>query len=459
MSINQGVLPDDWKNARVTPVYKEGVKSTASNYRPISVLPVVAKILERAVFNHFYAYLVNNDLLNKHQSGFRPLHSTVTALLDITNEWFINIDNGLINTVLFLDLKKAFDTIDHSILISKMKLYGMLPKTLTWFSDYLSQRTQKTMVNGILSDSKTIKCGIPQGSILGPLLFLLYINDLPNANLVSNVRMYADDTSLTYAASDSDELIQTINRDLANVHDWLNANKLSLNITKTKCMFLGTRQKLDQIPEDPNICINGTAIKRVKSFKCLGVYVDEFLTWESHIENISKKVAKGLGVFRRLRSFVPKSILITIYNSLIVPHLDYCSSVWGSIGKGLSNKIQKLQNRAARIITHSSYDIRSKDILNYLGWKNMAERRQDQLATLMFKTMNGYAPVYMSSMFTKTTDVHTHGLRRTQNGLFIPRPNSEAMKRGISYRGALRWNNLTNDQRNASTIAQFKNQF
>ena len=205
-------------------------------------------------------------MLNKHQSGFRPLHSTVTALLDITNEWYINIDNGLINTVLFLDLKKAFGTIDHSILISKMKLYGMLPKTLTWFCDYLLQRTQKTMVNGILSDSKTTKCGIPQGSILGPLLFLLYINDLPNANLVSNVRMYADDTSLTYAASDSDELIQTINRDLANVHDWINANKLSLNITKTKCMFLGTRQKLDQIPEDPNICINGTAIKRAKSF-------------------------------------------------------------------------------------------------------------------------------------------------------------------------------------------------
>jgi hypothetical protein len=222
-------------------------------------------------------------------------------------------------------------------------------------------------------------------------------------------------------------------------------------------MFLGTRQKLDQIPEDPNICINGTAIKRVKSFQCLGVYVDEFLTWESHIENISKKVAKGLGVLRRLQSFVPKSILITIYNSLIVPHLDYCSSVWGSVGKGLSNKIQKLQNRAARIITHSSYDIRSKYILNDLGWTNMAERRQDQLATLMFKTMYGYAPVYMSSMFTKTADVHTHGLRRTQNGLFIPSPNSEAMKRSISYRGALRWNNLTNDQRNASTIAQFKN--
>lgn len=158
-----------------------------------------------------------------------------------------------------------------------------------------------------------------------------------------------------------------------------------------------------------------------------------------------KKVAKGLGVLRRLRLFVPKSILITIYNSLIVPHLDYCSSVWASMGKVLSNKVQKLQNRAARIITHSNYDIRSKDILSDLGWKDLTERRQDQLATLMFKTMNGYAPVYMSKMFTKTTDVHTYGLRRTQNGLFIPRPNSEAMKRSVSYRGALCWNNLTND--------------
>ena len=215
----------------------------------------------------------------------------MTALLDITNEWFINIDNGLISAVLFLDLKKAFDTIDHSILTSKMKLYGVQPKTLSWFSGYLSQRSQRTMVNGVLSDSNIVTCGIPQGSILGPLLFLLYINDLPNSNLVSNVRMYADDTSLTYASSSPDELSHTINNDLKNVHVWLNANRLSLNTTKTKCMFLGTRHKLGLLPENPDISINGCQIERVITYKCLGVHVDELITWESHINFVSKKVA------------------------------------------------------------------------------------------------------------------------------------------------------------------------
>ena len=208
------------------------------------MLSVVAKIIERASFNQFYAYLVSNNLLNKYQSGFRPRHSTVTALPDITIEWFINIDNGLTNAVLFLDLKKAFDTIDQSILTTKLKLYGVQPKTLQWFSGYLTQRPQRILINSIFSDAKIVTCGIPQGSILGPLLFLLYLNDLPNSNLVSTVRMYADDTSLTYASSSPDDLSHAINDDLKNVLVWLNSNRLSLNITKTKCMFLGTRNKL-----------------------------------------------------------------------------------------------------------------------------------------------------------------------------------------------------------------------
>ena len=167
LSIDTGILPFDWKNARVSPIFKDDSKTDPTNYRPISVLPVTIKVLERAIFNQIYNYLIRNNILAKFQSGFRPLHSTVTALLDATNEWLLNIDNGLINAVLFLDLKKAFDTIDHEILLTKLNLYGFQSKALAWVANYLSNRTQKTQVQGVLSDCYTVKCGIQQGSILG----------------------------------------------------------------------------------------------------------------------------------------------------------------------------------------------------------------------------------------------------------------------------------------------------
>ena len=240
--------------------------------------------------------------------------------------------------------------------------------------------THKTLVNGLLSDSSMVTCGIPQGSIIGPLLFLLYINDLPNSNLVSKVRMYADDTRLTYVPSSPGDLSHSMNHALTSVQEWLNANKRSLNTTRTKCMFPGTRSNLDEIAHSPGISINGCPIERVKSYKCLRC----LCWWTSnmgfpHWQQENKKIARGLGVLRRIKPFVPADVLLCIFNSLILPHLDYCSSVWGSIVKGLSAKIQKLQNRAARIITGPSYDIRSTDILRQLGWKNMAKRRLNQL--------------------------------------------------------------------------------
>ena len=449
--ISTGIIPNDWKSARITPIYKADSKVDPANYRPISVLSVIGKLFEKAIFNQVYAYLNENNLLSKYQSGFRPMHSTLTALIDITDNWYLNIDGGLTNAIMFIDLKKAFDTIDHEILLSKLELYGFKGASLNLFQDYLSDRTQVTVINNVKSETSRIRCGVPQGSILGPLLFLLYINDLPNCNLLSDVRMYADDTNLTFASSDPEELFSSLTHDLNNLKQWLDSNRLSLNVLKTKCLFTGTRHKISLLPSEPHICLDGHLIERVNSYKCLGVQVDETLSWEAHISEVVSKVAKVLAALRRLRPIYPQSTLVAIYKSLILPHLDYCSAVWGCI----SQKLEKLQNRAARIITGSGWDVRSAQILCALKWESLADRRYKQLKSLMFKTANNLVPEYLSDKFTSVNTIHRHNLRGAQHNLFIPRPNTEALKKSFRYRGALTWNDLSVEAKQATTLNNF----
>ena len=326
--ICKGIIPADWKSARISAIHKNDSKLDLNNYRPISVLPVIAKVFEKVVFDQTYNFLNNNDLLSKEQSGFRHLHSTLTAMLDATDEWYTNIDNGLINAILFVDLKKAFDTIDHEILLGKLNRYGFSSETVELFRNNLSGRTQITVINNVPSGSCKITCGVPQGYILGPLLFLLYINDLPKCQLVSNGRLFADDTNLTYADDDLNKIISVLNDDLKILQNWLNMNKLSLNVMKTKYMFVASRQRLSNVPEQLDISISGNEIKRVKSYKCLGLELDEGLTWESHVSAIVSKVSKVIGVLRRLKPFLPLSALVLIYNYLIQPYFDYCSVIW-----------------------------------------------------------------------------------------------------------------------------------
>lgn len=204
-SINLGIFPDDWKCARVTPLFKEGNRDNLNNYRPISVISVVAKVFERIVYDQLYAYLKEHNIICKYQSGFRTIHSTVTALLEATDNWAYNIDSGKINAVVFLDLKKAFDTVDHEILLSKLNHYGIQGNTYQWFKSYLENRTQMCSINGSLSNKCSLSCGVPQGTILGPLLFLLYINDLSNCLLNCQPRMYADDTNLTLVGDNTNK--------------------------------------------------------------------------------------------------------------------------------------------------------------------------------------------------------------------------------------------------------------
>ena len=229
------------------------------------------------------------------------------------------MDQGNLNSVVFVDLSKAFDTVNHSILMKKLSHYGVHAETLKWFNSYLTERRQQSLVNGYLSSAKTINCGVPQGSILGPLLFLIYINDLPNCLKHSNPRMFADDTNITTSSKSITKLVQFVNTDLDNLNDWLLANKLSLNVTKTEQMYIASDNSLNKISDLATIHLANKQIRRVRKSKSLGITIDERLSWTDHIDIVSKNVSSAIGGLRQVRSFINKETAITMHLQFSYP--------------------------------------------------------------------------------------------------------------------------------------------
>ena len=456
-SISSGIVPTEWKLARVTPIFKKGKRQDVNNYRPISIIPAVAKVFERIIYDQFFKYLNDNDLLVNCQSGFRSLHSTLTSLLEASNSWSVNIDNGLMNGVIFIDLKKAFDTIDHKILLRKLASYGIDHRTLKWFDSYLSDRQQKCVVNGELSGARAVTCGVPQGSLIGPLLFLIYINDLPNCLSKALPRMYADDTSISIAASSLPELESALNTELTYLHEWLNVNKLSLNIAKTELMLIGSRQRLSATTTGHSLTIQikGHEIDRVPHTKSLGVHIDQNLSWSKHVNETAKIVSSGIGALKRLRPFICEDTAILLYRALIEPYFDYCCPVWDGLSNELADKLQKLQNRAIRVITNSDHYSSAIALRGELGWDNLCTRRKKQKLKLMFKTLNDQSPEYLKDPFMPfSTD---YGLRNSDNKLALPKPRTDFLKRSFCYSGAQLWNSLPSNVRAIRSFTKFKN--
>lgn len=358
-SLKNGIFPNKLKIAKVIPIFKKDDKHDFNNYRPISLLPTISKVFERVVHTQLFQYFSDNNLFYNHQYGFRKDYSTETAVLELVDRIHADLDERKLPLAIFLDLSKAFDTIDHKILLKKLEHYGIHNSELKWFHSYLTNRTQFVEIEGVRSTFGEITTGVPQGSILGPLLFLIYINDLSVASNFTSI-MYADDTNLLSTicrfqceTTPHQSTSTNINNELAKVSDWLAINKLSLNVKKTKSMIFRTRQKHIPPHQIPDIMINNQTIERVESFKFLGVLIDQNLTWNKHVIYISNKLSRTCGVLSKLKNMLPKNILQLIYNALFLSHLNYGITAWGFHS---CNRLIKLQKKAIRIISNSKYN-------------------------------------------------------------------------------------------------------
>lgn len=267
--------------------------------------------------------------------------------------------------------------------------------------------------------------------------------------------LFADDTNISVCSQDIPGLEPLLNKELENIEKWLVSNRLSLNVAKTEFMVMGSRQKFTAHDDYPlKVMINNYEIEKVEHAKSLGVTIDKNLNWSVHVNNIIKKVSSCIGALKRVRPFISIDTAILIYKSLILPHFDYCSTVWSGLGQELSDKLQKLQNRAARVITKTGYEARSSDLLSELGWDKLATRREKQKATLMFKTMSKLVPDNIQNLFEKRKT--QHNLRNQESALVLQKPRTEYLKKCFSYSGAKLWNGLSSSLKKAKTVSQFK---
>jgi len=377
LSLSSCELPAIWKCARITPIHKGGDVLDLNNYRPISIICSTAKVFEKLIYNQLSHFLSANNILSPFQSGFRSNHSTSTALLKFTNDVFSAADNGELTGAIFIDLTKAFDLVDHYLLLDKLYAIGLSKNAVLWFSSYLHNRKQCVILHGKKSNLLIQQRGVPQGSTLGPLLFSIYVNNLPSIFNNCCAQLYADDTVLYTSKHDLPQIQACLQYDFKILQDWLLYNKLLLNKTKTYLMIFGTRQKLKS---ETNACIitcsDGTPLPQVDKFKYLGVWLDSKLSFKIHIGHILRKVNYGINALYRSRNCFTYSVRKKLASQLILPIFDYCDVVYHNSVKSDLSRLKTAYNRLCRFVLGCPFLTHHCTMYSALNWPSLNTRRQ-----------------------------------------------------------------------------------
>ncbi len=438
-SLDTGVFPDGLKIARVSPVFKTGDRTDPGNYRPISVLPTISKLYERVAHQQLSNYLNKCSIVSNSQFGFRKHHSTESCCLAMLDKMYKQLDEGCLGGVVFLDLKKAFDTVDHSILLRKLKSLGVSDLCEKWFHSYLHERMQRTKVDGVCSTDHVVSHGVPQGSILGPLLFVIFINDLCDTVELCGTSMYADDTAIFYMAKDADDLRLSIQYDLQSISYWMSENRLSLNTSKTKFMMLGSKAKLNNVPRF-TVSLNGDPIENVESFKYLGMTVDNQLTFHHHIDKVIDKTSTKLGLLYKTRWLFDENTALMLYKALIIPHFDFGSIIYEVCPQYQLHRLQVVQNAALRLVLLEEMTCAIYDMHERLNMDTLATRRAKAMVKMTYNVLHDKSPAYLYDMLVPVSHGNRH-TRATESGeLAVPRTKTKYGTYAYSFRGPLQWN-------------------
>ena len=445
LSFKTGVFPSKLKVSRTVPVYKTGKKDILNNYRPISCLPILSKIIEKFVTKRLYEYLDTNHLLYKHQYGFQSGRSTLHPLLHIVDFISKALNDNEIVVAVFLDLQKAFDLVNHDILLLKLKKMGVRGSSLKWFESYLKNRKQFVMINGAFSEFfKLLNIGVPQGSILGPLLFLCFINDMFKSNSLLNF-LFADDTSALCRGSDIHFLCNFVNIELQKLGVWLRANKLSINTDKTKIMIFHSKGK--HVPDvvfkfdnnDSDTLSNPSLVfpieritnkSKVPAFKILGVYLDENLTFDFHFKSITSKVSKSLFSLKNAKHILTSSALKYLYYALIHPHFLYCLPIISCTSQKNVNLLFKKQKIAIRLITKSKYNAHTQLLFYSTGILPLPELILQQTLQFMHLFNHSLLPSFFDELFVRNATLNGNlYFMRHLNDFYVPEVRTEFLRR------------------------------